>query len=55
MSDMLVKGFECREGQDGKENLAMTLMSGKARDENITEPVEKSSQDLNLACTGRNW
>lgn len=52
---MLVKGFGGREGQEGKENLAMTLMSGKARDENITEPAERSSRDLNLACTGRNW
>lgn len=55
MSDMLVKGFGGREGQEGKEHLAISLMSGKARDEKITEPVERSSQDVNLACTGRNW
>lgn len=48
---MLVKKFEGREGQEGKGN----LISGKARDEKIMEPVERSSQDLNMACTGRNW
>lgn len=45
---------EGREGQEGKGNLVMSLMSGKARNKNITKPVGERGQVLNLACTGRN-